>query len=195
MAPPNPGYQADHDDSGLPPHPLICGLAFSLDQPKKDPARLAQAKQAASHPAATEPKLTEALRTFSGPRRAQVVMFAGYLGPTEANREGRDDRTWQLLYQDMSATSWLLVPQDDIVLHQRAADERAAFGVRDVIWVRADAPVRQGEDAESEQARFLVGSFTSADELHASLTAGGTLTPESGILCAPTPNCCMRHSR
>lgn len=191
MAPKNPSDNAAYGDSGLSPHPLICGLAVGLD-PRGD---LGKAKLAAKKPASSEPTLTEALKTFSGPGRAHVVMFAGYLGPTEINRAGRDDRSWQLLYQDMSATCWLLVPEDDIVLHQRAPDERAAFGLRDVIWVRADAPVRQGEDAESEQARFLVGSFTSAGDLHASLTAGETLAAGSGILCAPTPDCCMRHSR
>jgi hypothetical protein len=130
---------------------------------------------------------------FSDSQRSEITTFAGYLGPTQTDPGDPTDKPWQLLYQDAKAMTWLLVPQDAIVLHQRAPDKRAAFQLRDVIWVKADAPVRQGDEAESQQGRFLVGAFTSAGDLHASLTAASTAPPGSGILCAPTPECCPLH--
>ena len=92
-------------------------------------------------------------------------MFAGYLGPTTDGpipRSHDATTSWRLLYQDAKAMSWLMVPEDAIVLFNRTDDNRAAFRLRDYIWVRADAPVRQGTEEESEQARFLVGTFTCA---------------------------------
>ena len=83
------------------------------------------------------------------------------------------------------------------------SDENAAFRLRDDIWVRADAPVRQGTEEESEQARFLVGSFTCAGDLHESLTAGKHLTPRAadsvradpGVLpCGHTANAWRRET-
>lgn len=194
------------DDNGLTPHPVIIGLNKGLnvggtgatvpDLKAATQAALDAATQAAliaAPPAAgaqaegAEPAVTQ---QFSDAQRAEVVVFAGYLGPYVM-----DDQTkWRFLYQDASATSWLLVPEHAIVLHQRAPDKKAAFQLRDVIWVRADAPVRQGDEAESQQARFLTGSFTRAGDLHASLT-DSALSPASGILCAPTPECCGRRSR
>lgn len=201
------------DYGGLTPHPLIVGLKVGLEDPRQSnlpaatQAALNAAKRAAliaAPPAAgeqvggAEPAVS---KEFSDPDRAEVVMFAGYLGPSapeDQTSNRKNQKWWRFLYQDASATSWLLVPEDAIVLHQRAPDEKAAFQLRDVIWVKADAPVRQGNQAESEQARFLVGTFTCAGDLHASLTDAGALSPASGILCAPTPNCfadCGRHSR
>jgi len=190
---------------GLTPHPLIVGLAIGLGTAKPNRAaamqaviaQLADEQAAATLTAAPSPaaqtKNAASAKKFSDPERAEIVMFAGYLGPPADNP--KDQTTWRFLYQDSSATSWLLVPQDAIVLHQRAPDNKAAFQLRDVIWVRADAPVRQGDQAESQQARFLTGTFTRAGDLHASLSDAGALSPASGILCAPTPECCGRHSR
>lgn len=187
----------------LPPHPLVCGLAIGV----KSDGTFADAKKAADYSlslrgphggpptAATvaEPSnLSTALASFPGPGRAQVVMFAGYLGPRQAKPGDRNP--WRLLYQDAKATTWLLLPENGIVLHHRARDRKAAFGLRDIIWVKADTPVRQGDEGESKQARFLVGSFTSAGDLHASLLVGGSYGGDSGILCAPTPLCCGPHT-
>jgi hypothetical protein len=140
--------------------------------------------------------LSNALAAFSSPQRPQVVVFAGYLGPaqTDPYPDDRSKTTWRLLYQDAKAMSWLMVPEDAIVLHDRSKDDTAAFRLRDYIWVRADAPVRQGTEEESEQARFLVGTFTSAGDLHDSLTGASTAPAGSGILCAPTPECCRRST-
>ncbi len=91
--------------------------------------------------------------------------------------------------------SWLIVPESAIVLHNRCQDDEAAFRLLDYIWVRADAPVRQGTEEESEQARFLVGTFTCAGDLHESLSDASTAPAGSGILCAPTPECCHGGTR
>ena len=136
--------------------------------------------------------MREATEKFSSvSTRPQVAAFSGYLGGTVTAR----GKEWRFLYLDANALTWLLICDDDIVLHDRAHDRAAAFGSRDVIWVKAEAPVRQGSSEESAEAWFLVGSFTCASDVHASLTAGGTLDCKSGILCAPTTSCCMRHSR
>jgi hypothetical protein len=88
-----------------------------------------------------------------------------------------------------------MVPEGAIVLFHRCEDHKAAFRLRDYIWVRADAPVRQGTEDESEQARFLVGTFTCASDLHDALSDARPASAGSGILCAPTPECCGRGTR
>ena len=192
---------AGYDVGVLPPHPLVCGLAVGVPGDK-----LAAAKQAAAYSLATDPRpapgveigepatLSGDLNNFPSPRRPQVVVFAGYLGPpqTAPYPDDKGNRTWRLLYQDSKAMSWLMVPEGAIVLHDRTRDNKAAFRLRDYIWVRADAPVRQGTEDESEQARFLVGTFTCAGDLNASLLDASTAPAGSGILCAPTPECCHR---
>jgi hypothetical protein len=200
----------------LPPHPLVCGLAVGTRRGNLEEANQAVAyslsvgppRGGAPSPAggavlgaggpppgpAEPPKMSEALDAFPSPRRAPVVVFAGYLGPRQNDPypDHGNNRTWRLLYQDAKAMSWLMVPEGAIVLHTRSYDDTAAFRLRDYIWVKADAPVRQGTEDESEQARFLVGSFTAAGDLHNLLREASTASAGSGILCAPTPECC-RH--
>jgi hypothetical protein len=133
---------------------------------------------------------TNETNKFASDARPKVAAFSGYLGGA-VNDRGKE---WRVLYLDASALTCVLFCTDDIVLHERVQDRHAAFNYRDVIWVKANAPVRQGSSEEPAEAWFLVGSFTSAGDLHASLTGGGTLAADSGILCAPTPNCCTRRS-
>jgi hypothetical protein len=177
-----------HDSGGLTPHPLIRALATRL----VGKGELAAALAAAREDKSISEKTLKATNTFASERELpELTNFSGYLGGTvESN-----GTQWRVMYQDARALTWLLVPDEQIVLHDRVEDKSAAFGERDVIWVKTDTPVRQGLGAEYDQARFLVGSFTSAGDLYASLTGGGALSPASGILCAPTPECCMRHSR
>lgn len=200
MAAPPVGYV------DLPVHPLIRGLAVGLMYPKVPNLSEAKAAAYAAAQASWRPPVQSASRqtsmqkaentaiaAFADPHRAEVVMFAGYLGPEALNPV--DSKPWRFLYQDAKAMSWLLVSQEGIVLHDRVRDRTAAFRLRDVIWVRADAPVRQGMEEESHQARFLVGMFTSAGDLHATLRDANPPSPGSGILCAPTPECCLRYTR
>lgn len=172
------------DGPNLDPHPLIMNLASKLARkgdPELETARGSEEDQqmAAVNAFACDQELPE------------VTTFSGYLGGTVEQPSGT---TWRVMYQDQKAVTWLLVPNEEIVLHERVEDKKAAFRERDVIWVKADAPVRQGRRGESEQSMFLVGSFTSAGDLHASLIVGGTYGGESGILCAPTPDCCGKHT-
>jgi len=185
----------------LPPHPLICGLAVGAGRSLTEAGRAAACwlatVPAASSPAAWQNQWWQDLEDFPRPQRAQVVVFAGYLGPQQPNPypDHEDKQAWRLLYQDTKARSWLMVPEGAIVLFNRCEDHKAAFRLRDYIWVRADAPVRQGIEQESEQARFLVGTFTCASDLHDSLIEASTASAGSGILCAPTPECCPRGTR
>jgi hypothetical protein len=164
---------------------LIRALATSLVDGAAPEAALTVAKDGE-----IEPATTVAVDKFASYSRPTVAAFSGYLGGTVTDH----GKEWRVLYLDASALTCVLVCSDDIVLHKRVHDRHAAFDCRDEIWVKALAPVRQGSSEEPTEAWFLVGSFTSADDLQASLTAGGTLAGNSGILCAPTPNCCMRHS-
>jgi hypothetical protein len=183
----------------LPPHPLICGLAVGGEFENLEAATQAAAYWVSPIPSAAQrpnwsDDWTEAVEAFPRPDRMRVVLFAGYLGPqqTDPHPDHGSNRTWRLLYQDAKATSWLMVPEAAIVLFNRCEDHRAAFRLRDYIWVRADAPVRQGIEDESELARFLVGTFTCAGDLHDELRDASTASAGSGILCAPTPECCHR---
>jgi hypothetical protein len=164
---------------GLTPHPLITELAAELFSRGGQNVQTTQEKESAVNAFACERGLPE------------LTTFSGYLGGTVDEPSGK---TWRVMYQDQKAVTWLLVPDQEIVYHQRVADHKAAFGRRDVIWVKADAPVRQGRRGESEQSMFLVGSFTNAGDLHASLIVGSTYGGDSGILCAPTPECCGKHT-
>ena len=163
-----------YDVGVLPPHPLVCGLAVGMPGGNVAAANASCGLLASNRPAASSECESEACDAAGGPERLfqpsrpRVVVFAGYLGPpqTDPYPDDKGYGTWRLLYQDSKAMSWLMVPEGAIVLHDRARDDKAAFRLRDYIWVRADAPVRQGTEDESEQARFLVGTFTSAGDLH-----------------------------
>jgi hypothetical protein len=172
--------------SGLTPHPLIRGLAAGLisGQNVEEAGNVAK-------PGPVDDAVRKAADQFASDSRPKVAAFSGYLGGTVKDHE----KEWRVLYLDASALTCVLVCDDDIVLHERAQDRYAAFNYLDVIWVKTNAPVRQGSSEEPAEAWFLVGSFTSAGDLYTSLTAGGTLAADSGILCAPSTSCCMRHSR
>jgi hypothetical protein len=179
----------EQDSGGLTPHPLIRALATRLVG-EGDP-EIADALAVTRNESISE-ETRNATNTFACKRELpELTTFSGYLGGTVDS----NGTQWRVMYQDAKALTWLLVPEKQIVLHDRVEDKSAAFGKRDVIWVKTDTPVRQGRGAQDSQARFLVGSFTSAGDLYASLTDASALSPESGILCAPTPECCMRHSR
>lgn len=189
------------NDAALPIHPLIKGLAVGLTDPATQQT-LVDAKATAiaaradwNPPPNTNAQVsTNTLENFVKSQRVQVVTFAGYLGPPAEDPKD-SQKYWRFLFQDAKARSWLLVPEDAIVLHDRACDRKAAFQQRDLIWVKADAPVRQGNQDESAAGRFLVGQFTNAGDLHATLTDASPPSPGSGILCAPTPECCSRYTR
>jgi hypothetical protein len=187
------------DGQDLTPHPLIKRLAAQLVSPNDREVTAAVESGGDGE--------TAAVNVLACKRGLpELTTFSGYLGGTvdqpsigpggTVQQPGTDDgpTRWRVMYQDQKAVTWLLVPEKEIVLHDRVEDKNAAFKQRDVIWVKADAPVRQGRRGESEQSMFLVGSFTSAGDLHASLIAGGTFGGASGILCAPTPDCCGKHT-
>jgi hypothetical protein len=115
-----------------------------------------------------------------------LSLFAGFLG----GQVDHDNTKWRLLYLDARLNNWLLVPEDDIVVHQRLGDDRAPSGKRDALWVRGSATVVQGSGSREKEGRFLVGEFTRAGDFAAS-TTGGTFSAASGLLCeATTPGCC-----
>jgi hypothetical protein len=177
----------------LPLHPLVRGLAVGFKTGNIRQAVLAAQEPHRIFPASAMRVTNDVAAGLSDPCN-RVVTFAGYLGPTQSYATATLLQTWRVLYQDAKVESWLLVPEDAIVLHDRAKDKRAAFGKRDILWVKSNAPVCQGDYAEPDEARFLVGAFTTAGDLHSSLRDASPPPPGSGILCAPTPDCCRRYT-
>jgi hypothetical protein len=114
-------------------------------------------------------------------------LFAGFLGGPVKHTDGTE---WRLLYLDSRLENWLLIPDDQIVVHQRLQDDNAPSGKRDALWVRSSATVVRGSGSRAKEGRFLVGEFTRAADFAAS-TTGGTFSAASGLLCeATTPGCC-----
>jgi hypothetical protein len=194
----------------LVPHPLVTRVGLDLAE-NKDFAKLKAAAQtfvtpfiptgqrtpdAAAYSSAADTSDDDAQYPDEKNELATAVadqanlpdlsLFAGFLG----GQVDHDNTKWRLLYLDARLNNWLLVPEDDIVVHQRLEDDRAPSGKRDALWVRGSATVVQGSGSRETDGRFLVGEFTRAGDFAAS-TTGGTFSAASGLLCeATTPGCC-----
>jgi hypothetical protein len=195
-----------HED--IPPHPLVVGLTDALD-PASATGKDAQQTRADAKAAARDMATTDHARIGRMTRGTQapspgpwslltdvdfprLSTFSGYLGNAVIQGDGT---VWRLLYLDEKLWTWLLIQQDDIIFHDRIKDRNAAFGLRDVVWLDADATMGEGSGARSPQTRFLTGDFTSAGDFSTSLS-GGTVNAATGIFCqAATPGCCTRPSR
>ena len=133
-----------------------------------------------------------------------LIAFTGFLGPTidqpvpgaqAADAQAPPARTWRMLYLDLELRTWLLVEDDEILVSEKVEDHAAPSGKRDMIWVRADAPVGHGSGSPSVETRFLTGDFTRAGDFEAP-PAGGTLSAATGVFCnARTASCCHRKSK
>jgi hypothetical protein len=194
----------------LAPHPLVVqvGIGLCSDDEALEAAVVALAKakeEAVAEAAAAEPEAQPAAKILdddavAGDEKAEVAkqvvarvdrselgLFAGYLGP-QIDRGGTK---WRLLFVDARLRQWLQFPSDDIVAETRQADQSAAFGKRDVVWLRGDAPVIRGHAPRSAEGRFLSGDLTRA----ADIEAGSGGAPEggaTGLFCeATTPFCCI----
>ena len=158
-------------DTHLPREPLVVGLTGALDRAsaaRPGAPRRAAAKDAARDDAAIEHerivRMTHpAAKPAGAGRRAPLTdvdfprlsTFSGYLGNAVTQA---DSTVWRLLYLDEKLWTWLLIRQDDIVFHDRIKDEKAAFGLRDVVWLDADATIGEGSGTRSPQTRFLGGA-------------------------------------
>jgi hypothetical protein len=77
-------------------------------------------------------------------------LSAGRDDPTLAVQYGFLGDVWQdaagvlyrYLYLDEALQSWLLIPEDDIVLHRRFKEDATPYGERDAVWYRSDSKVR-----------------------------------------------------
>jgi len=123
----------------------------------------------------------------------ELAAFAGFLGGAVDHVAGHDGRDWQVLYLDGKLLTWLMVQRSAIVFHQRLADDKAPYNQRDVIWVRADAPLAR---STGSPALWLSGEFTSAADFTAPLAGGTAPEPPTGIFCeARSPDCCPPQTR
>jgi hypothetical protein len=120
--------------------------------------------------------------------RRPFSLVAGYLGGCE-ERDGRPPS--QILFLEANLATWLLVPLKDIAVHNRVEDDSAAFGVRDVLWLKPNARVVRGDETDSVASSYLNGPFISADDIAPTVT-GGTFPGTGGglLLEAITPGCC-----
>lgn len=110
-------------------------------------------------------------------------------------RVATSETDWLAFYLDARLQTWLHVQREAIVLRRTVHDHLSPFGSHDVIWVRAQAPIRHGSGPQSIQQRFLTGDFTRAGDFDAP-PAGGTFSSPSGLLCVPgSPGCCPRQTR
>lgn len=183
----------------LPVHPLIAGLAganVNLQEALRNAAASsADAARSADRakegvPGYVPPEYVNDFGTES--QSPEFIVFAGYLG-------GRAERTprdyWQVLFLDMRAATWLVVPFNSIQLHSRVEDHKAAFGLRDVIWVKSDTPVGSGDTSSSVTTMFMSGGLSRAADFTSSPQAG-TFQRGNGLLQdAITPGCCTGNSR
>ncbi len=199
----------------LNPHPLVPEVASGLlalgvrllgsnDEPV-EAASIAQAKPAkpkgrAAADSAQTPAADASRDTAKDSLAAEalahtadlpgLVTFAGYVGGLTSGRE----KVWCVLYLNTRLTRWLLVDTDGVVFRDRLKDDQAPRGQRDVIWVRADAPVALGNASEAAQAQFLTGEFTSAGDIDAP-AGGGTTDAATGVFCeARSVGCCKNNT-
>jgi len=129
------------------------------------------------------------------PDRPELMRMGGYLADRVTDPGNPAGTPWQVIYADEALETYVLVRSVDIQFHDRVDDKTAAFGLRDVLWVLADAPLLRGERTESVVSRIAGGAFTRARDFRASVS-GGTLQGSSeGPLCTEvTPCCCKRLS-
>jgi hypothetical protein len=190
----------------LVPHPLVTSVALKLAQ-KNFGTLQADAdpllKKVAGGNAITAATYSDAIKKAKSSTHASekddlatafanqanlpgLSLFAGFLGgPVD-----HENMTWRLLYLDSQLDSWMLVPEDAILVNQQLTDENAPSGVRDVLWVDSTANLLRGSGARTNDGRFLVGELTRAGDFAAS-TSGGTFSAATGLLCeATTPGCC-----
>jgi hypothetical protein len=166
----------------LVPHPLVISVALTLagerDGTREDaPADL------------DDNEKNQLAEEFANQANLPgLSLFAGFLGgPVD-----HENMTWRLLYLDSRLDSWMLVPEDAIIVRQQLTDDNAPSGVRDVLWVDSTANLVRGSGPRTNEGRFLVGDLTRAGDFAAS-TTGGTFSAATGLLCeATTPGCCIR---
>jgi hypothetical protein len=187
----------------LVPHPLVTSVALTLGQKTGSPlateaANLLQAtnktgQSATDAATANDAKYVaqkEALaKAFANQANlAGLSLFAGFLGGPIVDNQ---NVTWRLLYIDSRLDSWMLIPEDAIIVYQQLTDDNAPSGVRDVLWVDATANLVHGSGPRTNDGRFLVGELTRAGDFAAS-TTGGTFSVATGLLCeTTTPGRCL----
>jgi hypothetical protein len=83
-----------------------------------------------------------------------AIVLEGFLG--QSDREGH-----RRLYVDPSLSTYLDIPEDEIV-HSRKAGEDSRLGTSTLLWVRRSAEIEQTVvDSRRVQADFLAGDITS----------------------------------
>ncbi len=187
----------------LVPHPLVTSVALTLGQKTGSPlateaANLLQATKKTGQSATDAATANDAKyvaqknRSRQGVRQSARTSLASACSPVfSAAHVDHQNIAWRLLYLDSRLDSWMLVPEDAIIVYQQLTDDNAPSGVRDVLWVDSTANLVRGSGPRTNDGRFLVGELTRAGDFAAS-TTGGTFSAATGLLCeATTPGCCL----
>src|SRR4051812_28540069 len=131
----------NEEPARLPIHPLIAGLASAgLEKALGNAqASLVAARDTARLTTGPDFDLSDPdIDKFGiAPQSPQLVVFAGYLGGRQRNTTTTGPE-WQVMFLDMTGSTWMIVPFDKILLHSRVEDDSAAYGLRDMIWVNSD---------------------------------------------------------
>ena len=134
----------------------------------------------------------DAVDHFSASERRPYGLVSGYLGGC---RHESSRPPVQVLFVDSSLSRWLLIPIKDIAVFSRVEDHSAAFGLRDVLWLKPDTRVVEGDEADAVDQSYLNGPFIRVDEV-AMTVSGGTFPRQGGLLLeAITPGCCGKTRR
>ena len=180
-------------------HPLVVAVGRKLG-PSTVQAKLAPKRKGQPAPQVVQPHLvpddfdtvaykTGAAEDFGAAASShELRSFAGYLGGS-----WRKIHDWQILFTDSNLRNWIMVKRGDIVAHDRAHDEKAAYGLRDYIWVVADAEVGRGGFSISPETLILSGDFTRAADFAPSMR-GDTYSSGNLLDEATTPGCCTANS-
>jgi hypothetical protein len=128
---------------------------------------------------------------FGSARTPALVTLVGYLGEDD----DRGGTTWRSLYLDWAMSRCLLIDEAGIIRWEQIKDDDADWDVRDVLWVKADAPVVVASGPESVEVQFLTGEFTRAGDFDVG-TGGGTTAGATGVFCeARSVGCCGKTRR
>jgi hypothetical protein len=208
MSPEGDEKPAPKKPAKISPHPLVVGLAATMygDKGVSEAYTIAKdGKDKLFEPpvqgiGASDEAIKTSVKQFLEARaRWELVKFQGYLAdeidvPDEPGKD-KPER-WQVMFLDETAESYVVLCVEDIKFRDRIKDDKAAFGMLDVVWVTGESRVLTGGRMESLLGRFTTGGFLRAGDFRSSMT-GGTLggVSDLGPLCtAFTPCCCNRNS-
>jgi hypothetical protein len=122
---------------------------------------------------------------FAASVTPELVTIVGYLSDVRSD----GDVTWRQFYLDLNLRRCLWIDDSQIVAHRKLNDPELKPGVRDMIWVKKDAPIVVADASAAAEVQFLTGDFTRAGDVDVDAIAGA-VHPATGKFCGRSPACC-----